>query len=376
MSDPVRVAIVGCGDISAVHFRSYAACGLKVVGMCDVLLPRAQRRKEEFKLDAPLFEDHQEMLAKVDCDLVTVATPVACHAPITINALRAGRHVACEKPSTLCIAENKAIMAEAKKAKKNVIFFSARMRWGGATMARQFINDGELGDIYRAHVQFFRRRGRPGVDMMQNARWFVDKKQAGGGIIMDMGQYYMDMLFDLTGWPEIISATGATFRGFPHDLPEGLPMDVEEHCSILARSAKTTYSFDLAWISNHPDTTYIYLLGTKGGVRIDREGFHFHTERGGNFRFCDTTTTYKDNTGSDDHIYKNMIAAIRGEDVRIGTTPEQALTITRLTQAAFRSAEGGGEIRLADLPDGVIDPNACAAVVKRQKELFASGAIK
>jgi hypothetical protein len=80
-----------------------------------------------------------------------------------------------------------------------------------------------------------------------------------------------------------------------------------------------------------------------------------------------------------DHVYDALIRAARGEDVACGTTPEQALEITRLTrltQAAFLSAEEGREVRLADLPDGTIDPEACAAVVKRQRELFAAGAIQ
>ena len=273
MAEPIRVALVGCGDISSTHLRSYQNLGMKVVGLCDVILPRAQRRKEEFGLtDTPIFEDFGEMLKKTESDLVTVATPVACHAPLTIAALRAGRHVACEKPSTLCIAENKQVIEEAKKAGKKVIFFSSRMRWAEVSMARQFIQDGELGEIYRVNVQFFRRRGRPGVDMMHNARWFVDREKSGGGVVMDMGQYFMDMVFSLTGWPEIQSATGWTFKGFPHELPEGIPFDVEEHCTIFARSAKCSYTFDLAWISNHPDTRSIYILGTKGGITINKDG--------------------------------------------------------------------------------------------------------
>lgn len=373
----VTVALVGCGDISSSHLKSYEALGMKVVGLCDVLRPRAERRRDEFKLgDVPIFEDHQEMLKAVESDIVTVATPVACHIPITVNALRAGRHVACEKPSALSIAENKLAIEEAKKAGKKVIFFSSRMRWAEATLAREYIQAGELGDIYRVHVQFYRRRGRPGVDIIPNARWFVDQKQAGGGIIMDMGQYFMDMVMELTGWPTIESATGWTFRGFPHDLPADIPFDVEEHCTIQARAGHRCYTFDLAWISHHPETRLITILGTKGGIRIDKEGFHYHSERGGPWRFVDTSSPWKEKMVGNDRCYDTLIRAIRGENVSCGTSPEQALTITRLTQAAFLSAKKGCEVRLADLPDGTIDPNACAAVVKRQKELFASGAIK
>ena len=135
------------------------------------------------------------------------------HAPLTIAALQAGKHVACEKPSTLDVEENKQIIAAADKAKRKVIFLSARMRWGACILAREYIQRGDVGEIYRVDVQHYRSRGRPGVDIVKNARWFTSKKLAGGGMLMDMGQYFMDVVLNLTGWPVISTVSATTFKG-------------------------------------------------------------------------------------------------------------------------------------------------------------------
>jgi predicted dehydrogenase len=349
---PVRAGLIGCGDISPSHLKTYQAVGIELIALCDRDLSRAEKRREEFGSDDTLlFDDHNDLLKLPDIDFVTVATPVAFHAPLTIDALRAGKHVACEKPSTLSIAENRAIAQAAKDAGKKVIFFSSRMRWGMATLAKEYIERGELGRIYRVSVHHYRRRGRPGVDIITDAHWFVDRKLAGGGIIMDMGQYFMDMVLNLVGWPQIEAVSASNFRGFPHSLPEGVPFDVEEHCTFLARAeGDLAISFDMAWIANHKPTRTVTILGTDGGIRMDQdEPFVFYSDRGGPWRWMNTTTDWQDRTSGAKHAYSDFVQAVRGNDPGIGTTPEEALAITELTQMVLKSADEGREVRREEL---------------------------
>ncbi|MFO7955861.1 MAG: Gfo/Idh/MocA family oxidoreductase, partial [Candidatus Brocadiia bacterium] len=266
--------------------------------------------------------------------------------PITVDTLRAGKHVICEKPSALSLEENERVIKEAEKADRKVAFCSARMRWGYATLAREYINVGALGDIYRIDVRYYRRRGRPGVDIIQDAPWFVSSELAGGGIVMDMGQYFMDMVLDLAGWPEITSVAGDTYRGHHHDLPEEVPFDVEEHCTFLARTAgQLTFSFDLAWIAHSEPLRQVSILGTEGGIRMTRDKpFAFYADKGGPWRWMETTTDWKDSTGGNDHIYQRLIRAIRGEEVSIGTSPKQALALTEMTRMALTSAAEKREV--------------------------------
>lgn len=347
----VAVGLVGCGEISREHLKTYQSLGLKVVALCDLDRARAEKRRKEFGLDgAEILSDYRELVKRDDLELVTVATPVALHAPITLAALERGKHVACEKPSTLNLEENRQIIAASERAKRHVIFLSGRMRFGAAILARQYIKDGDVGDIYRVDVTYYRGRGRPGVDILKEARWFANKKLAGGGILMDMGQYFMDQVLDLAGWPAISAVSATTYQGFPHDLPPEVVYDVEEHATIFARAGKTTFSFDFANICNHKPIRRITLLGTKGGIVMDDEHyFTYFSEKCGPWRQTAHTTAWRDGTHGNDHAYAGLCKSIRGEDPGIGTTPRQALAITELTQMAYRSAELGREIRREEI---------------------------
>ncbi|MFO7956195.1 MAG: Gfo/Idh/MocA family oxidoreductase [Candidatus Brocadiia bacterium] len=101
-TETVRAGLIGCGDISPSHLKSYANCGIELGALCDTDLDRAEARREEFgSKDTLLFDDYNDLLEREEIDFVTVATPVAAHVPITVDTLRAGKHVICEKPSAL-----------------------------------------------------------------------------------------------------------------------------------------------------------------------------------------------------------------------------------------------------------------------------------
>ncbi len=344
---PLRGAIIGCGDISGQHLRTYRQLGVRLMGVCDLDAKRADAALEEFGTeDTRAFTSVQTLLQEAELDFVTVATPVAYHAPLTLQALQAGLHVACEKPSTLALAENDAIIEASRANAKHVIFFSARFREGPAAIARTHIEDGDLGEIYQVRLQFRRGRGRPGVDMILDAPWFAQRKLAGGGIMMDMGQYFMDMTLDLVGWPRVTSVSASTFRGFPHNLPPDQVYDVEEQATILARTdSGVTLNYELANIGHCTDGLLLEILGLKGGILIEgNKSFKFITEKGGPWkRMIHEATRVRDWEGSAS-AYGQFFRAIRGESHRAGTNPEQARAITELSLMAYESAEACREV--------------------------------
>lgn len=355
MTEPIRVGLIGCGDISPSHLKTYTNEGLKLVAICDLDRARAEKRKAESGQDPVIYADHKEMLRRDDIDLVTVATPVSGHAPLTLAALAAGKHVACEKPSALTLEENVAIRDAAKAAKREVVFFSARQRYGFAELAKQHMP--QIGKAYRVDVRFARRRGRPGVDIITDAHWFVDHKRAGGGVVMDMGQYFMDCVLNLCGWPEITAVSATSFRGHAHNLPAGRTFDVEEQISILART-KTgcTFTFDLAWIGHQHSVMQASMLGVDGGIHVDwqaaegKQPFTFCRDGANPWQWMDTTTSWKGKESGNDRVYRDLCKRIRGDQADVGTTPDQAIAITRLTLMAQKSAAEGREITADEVP--------------------------
>jgi predicted dehydrogenase len=186
--------------------------------------------------------------------------------------------------------------------------------------------------------------------MIKEARWFTNKKLAGGGMLMDMGQYFMDMVFHLVGWPSVSTVSATTWKGFPHDLPAAAVYDVEEHATIFARAGKTTFTFDFANIAQHKPVSRITILGTRGGIVMDNENyFTYVTEKGEDRRQMVHRTEWRDKTAGDVHAYSDLIRAIQGNDPGIGTTPRQALAITEVTQMAYRSAAEGREVRREEI---------------------------
>ncbi len=348
-----RGAIIGCGDIAESHVRAYADAGLELAAVCDLDPARAEKLRQTAGGTPVVYTDVGELLARSAVDLVTVAVPVAGHVPITLQALAAGKHVVCEKPSALDERENLQVIEATRASGRRVVFLSSRMRWGYAPLAKRMIDEGKLGRIYRVDMRFARRRGRPGIDIIPHARWFLDQRLAGGGVIMDMGQYFLDLVFELLGWPPLRSVSATVFRGHPHTLPADVRYDVEEHCTLLVRTADgISLSFDLAWIGHHEERMQLSLLGTAGGIHLDmtpapgREPFVFMHADGATGEPMDTTTRWRPSINSTAQIYRDVLASAAGSPVSIGTTPEQALILTRLTTAALTSARDGHEVRL------------------------------
>ncbi|MCS7264141.1 MAG: Gfo/Idh/MocA family oxidoreductase [Armatimonadetes bacterium] len=113
----MRVAIVGCGGQGHVHAAAYSQIeGVQVVGCCDVLADRANKLANE--LGAQAFYDYKVMLETLQPDIVSVCTLEGQHSEPTIEALRAGAHVLCEKMLSANLEEAKAMLETAREVGK------------------------------------------------------------------------------------------------------------------------------------------------------------------------------------------------------------------------------------------------------------------
>jgi UDP-N-acetyl-2-amino-2-deoxyglucuronate dehydrogenase len=109
VSAPVRIALVGCGRISASHFEAIARVeGLALVGVCDVLEARAKAAGEQWGV--PWYTNYERMLAEVPCEAVAIATPSGLHPTQGVLAARAGKHVISEKPMAISLASADALV--------------------------------------------------------------------------------------------------------------------------------------------------------------------------------------------------------------------------------------------------------------------------
>ncbi len=197
----LKVAIVGCGNISRSHARSYAAAPAEFVGMADIVPENAAELAGQFGGTA--FASVKELLAATDPDLVSVTTPPGSHAEIAIEVLAAGKSVLLEKPPVLNLAEMDAV-AEAEKASAGSVYVVFQHRHGsGGLRAASLLADGSLGKPQVAVCETLWFRPVSYFDPEWRGTWVGE----GGGPTLGHGIHQIDLLLHLLGPWKSMTAT-------------------------------------------------------------------------------------------------------------------------------------------------------------------------
>ncbi len=198
----VKVAIVGCGNISRRHAESYANTGrTSLVGVADIVEAKAQALAEKY--GATPYASVTELLAAEDPDVVSVTTPPGSHAEIAIEILAAGKSVLLEKPPVLSLAEMDAV-AEAEQASEGSVWVIFQHRHGsGALRAADLLGRGELGRPLVAVCETLWFRPLSYFDPDWRGTWVGE----GGGPTLGHGIHQIDLLLHLLGPWRTINAT-------------------------------------------------------------------------------------------------------------------------------------------------------------------------
>ncbi len=207
MAKKLKIGIIGAGGIAqGCHMRGYASIPdeCEIVAVCDVMEATAKKAAEKFSVEK-IYTDFNELLADKEIDAVSVATPNKYHLEPTVAALNAGKHVLCEKPLGMNAAECR-LMCRAAEDSGKILQVGLQSRFGGPGLfMKEYIGNGNMGDIYYARAQALRRRGVPGWGV------FIDKEKQGGGPLIDIGVHILDFTLFMMGYPKPISATGKTW---------------------------------------------------------------------------------------------------------------------------------------------------------------------
>jgi predicted dehydrogenase len=150
-SQPLRIALIGCGQIADAHLQEIAklSCA-NVVAVCDVYWDLAHQAGARFSIPA-VYDDHIRMLAEVKPDVVHVTTPVQTHRSLAVDALNSGCHVYVEKPLALNLAEIDDVLATARAAGRMVCVGHDQLFDPAWLECRGRIAAGEIGPVQ--HVE-------------------------------------------------------------------------------------------------------------------------------------------------------------------------------------------------------------------------------
>ncbi len=337
MPAPLRVALAGYGYIAHYHARAArSAEGVELVGVMG-RDPDKRAAFAEAHGCALRFEDEGALCASPDVDIVVNALPNSLHAPLSIAAMQAGKHVLVEKPMAMDAGEARA-MLETSAATGARLLVGHMWRFDPeALWLRDRIAAGELGRVvktkgYGVHVNW----GPSG--------WFVDPALAGGGAFADMGVHALDTVRFLLGDPEPI-------RVYAHLETAYGDYDVDDLGVVVVTWDSGAISIiESGWWNPQMDgpeaSTQLY--GTEGYGRL----FPTAAARTVDWKPqpIPPPTFPARSEHCDQSIYDGQLAhlveAIReGRDPIPG--PAHGLAVMRISDAAYRSAREGRAIDLA-----------------------------
>ena len=188
MKNRFRIGIIGCGEISAAHGRAYTALSdyCEIVAMSDTVEAAAQRRAAEFGVDT-VYTNYHDLLADERIDAVAICTPHYLHAPMTIAAANAGKHILVEKPMCLNIGEVQEMIAAAARNDVKLTMPSDQVN-----PRHRFIKEmilPEIGEISHSYLVDFYYRN---TAYYEKARWRGTWAREGGGIFANQAIYTWD----------------------------------------------------------------------------------------------------------------------------------------------------------------------------------------
>ncbi|HEX6972681.1 MAG TPA: Gfo/Idh/MocA family oxidoreductase [Limnochordia bacterium] len=275
--DKVRIGVIGVGLIGKQHLNRYASIpGAQVVAVADINEPEARRVAEMHSIPH-VYTDFRQLLARDDIDAVDVCLHNNLHAPVTIAALEAGKHVYCEKPMAGAYADALAMYEAAKACDRKLSIQLATLYRKETKVAKRLIDQGRLGRLFHARSTGYRRRGRPFVDGY-GAAPFVKKETAGGGALYDMGVYHIAQILYLLGLPQIERISGKVYQEMEMDAARRAQsgFDVEELAvGLVTCQGGLTIDIIEAWAIHLNPFEGSYIVGSQGGIRLEPFSYHF-----------------------------------------------------------------------------------------------------
>lgn len=188
----LRFAIIGCGKIAARHAQHIHTYGL-LVAVCDVVPARANELAAQY--GAKAYTNIDDLLShEKDLDVVSVCSPNGLHAQHSIQALKAGLHVLCEKPMAITAGDCHAMIAAAQQANR-LLFAIKQNRFNPPVAAvKKAIDEGRLGTIHSVQLSCFWNRN---ADYYHNS--WKGTKALDGGTLFTQFSHFIDLLYWLVG---------------------------------------------------------------------------------------------------------------------------------------------------------------------------------
>jgi len=347
----LKVGVIGVGGIARTHMPGWTASELAEVVAGSDIQEGALQQWGTANGVSKLSTNVDDIINDPDIDIIDVCTPNMYHAPLSIAALEAGKHVICEKPLAPTPGEIEKMIA-ARDASGKMLMTAQHFRFKGNSQAlKAEINAGALGDIYHARSWMLRRAGfLPGPG-------FVLKQHSGGGATIDIGVHILDLTLWMMGNPNPISVNGvartelAQMEGqFSVWSSNAIPKDwdVEEFAAAFIRFDNgATPILEVSWLLHHDiigEDMQMWLYGTQGGSHWPK-GEIYYTNYATQQHYNKSLKLTSDTM--EPHALECVEFAKAITDGAPSPVPaEQSLQVLTILDAIYKSEQTGKEVRL------------------------------
>ncbi len=260
----IKIGIIGCGKITQIrHAPEYAENGdCQLTAFYDVIGERAQEMAKEY---GGVAYDSIEELLNSDVDAVSVCVANAYHAQVSIQALKAGKHVLCEKPMATTLEDCEEMVKVAKESGK-ILMIGLNQRLAKAHLkAKELIESGELGTLISFQTNFC----HPGPEGWTGIKdsWFFDKKVAAFGAMADLGVHKTDMVCYVTGH-KIIETT-AVIATLDKKFSDGTPITVDDNSYCIYKTDKGAIgTMHVGWTNYGVEDNSTVFQMTNGVIKV------------------------------------------------------------------------------------------------------------
>jgi predicted dehydrogenase len=345
----VKIALIGCGNISDTYLQNAPRLGLEVAYVADLDSAKAEQKAQQYGLQAlPL-----EAVYDSDAGAILNLTIPAAHGEIALRSLEAGKHIYNEKPLALSLEDASAMLALGKQKNLRIGCAPDTFLGAGLQTARAFLESGGIGQPVGASLHMI---GTGPDTWHPNPSFFFEP---GAGPLFDMGPYYITAMVHLFGAVQCVTAFGKKTRSQRQDKHGKLfEVHVPTHISAVLEHASgvlvtLTVSFDAVCGTNQN----IEIYGAQGALVVnDPNNFsgdlRYSDGRGqwghGNWHTLSINRPYAENSRGIG--LKDMIVGI-AENRPHRASGELAFHVLETMHAILKAANSGQAVMLESNPD-------------------------
>jgi len=340
---PVRLAIIGTGGMAAQHAQQFGAVhGCKIVAACDIDADRVEAFAATHSIPSA-FSDVDKLLAAPDIEAVSIVTPDAFHAPLSLAAIAAGKHVLCEKPLALTYADAKRMTIAANKAGVvNMVNLSYR-DWPAIQAVAKLVAGGTIGELRHVEASYLQAwlasKAWGDWRTMPTWLWRLSRKHGSNGVLGDVGVHIVDFATFPAG---PISKVYCQLKTFPKAKGNRIGkyiMDANDSAVINTtfKNGAIGTIHTTRWCGGHANRLFLKIAGTLGSVEIDSD------RSTSSYRICsgadlDTNTWIDVEAPATPNNYARFIRAIRTGKPDLPTF-QQGADAQRILDACLLSSD-------------------------------------